>query len=434
MFGGSFSDYIGSTGYDDSYDPSDPLGLKKYRTRKLYPGGQPAGGASSRSVGSFFPTQPTTAPNSSPPKDRPGDGSEDGDTGEPGSLDRSSRGLAIMNLGLGIASGAATNDYAGGLARGIAGFTNTVQGERQAKVAEAAQRRKDERQAQLDELERRSKEATIAHVGQETEGLKASQRHDATTWSNQEQKRGHTPGAAAGMISAIEQSAGHDSQEAQQARALASLGEDVDLSRLAELHDKIIARSHLGEDAGAKLQGEIPGLKAQISAGVREDPAEAAARKRQELGYEGQRVTLEGRKVTAYERQTEKQANRDPSPEQIQDDIARETERVFAPMKTAMDKRSEDEAIGLSRPQLGPDGRPLRYEKDTVVKRPDGTVVGHHKAGQQRTLPPLTQADYDAARQAAELQARRNIQNRLNAIRDLRPTGKPGHYIYDPPQ
>jgi hypothetical protein len=318
-----------------------------------------------------------------------------------------------MNLGLGIASGAATNDYAGGLARGIAGFTNTVQGERQAKVAEAAQNRKDERQAQLDELERRSKEATIAHTGQETEGLKATQMHDATTWQNQEQKRGNTPGAAAGMVAAIEQSAGHDSQEAQQARALASLGEDVDLSRLAELHDRIIARSHLGEDAGAKLQGEIPGLKAQISAGVREDPAAAAARARQQLGYEGQRVTLEGRKVTAYERQTEKQANRDPSPEQIQDDIARETERVYQPAKTALNERAKD-PLGLPNMKMGADGKPVRDAR-----------------GRVQMLPPPSQADYDRARQAAELQARKNVQARMDAIRQTRgvPSGK---YHYNP--
>lgn len=413
MFGTSFSDYLAGAdlGAED-YDPSDPLGLRKYRRRKLYPGGPPVGGSTGSS---FFPSAPAAAPNSSPPKDRPeGDDSEDGAAGTPGApLSRSARGLAIMNLGLGIASGAGTNDYAGGLARGIAGFTNTVQSERQAAVAEAAQRRKDERQAKLDELEARSKEATIGHVTAETHSLEDTRAHNLTSWQHEEQKRGNTPGTAAAMVANIETAAGKDSQEAAQARALASLGEDVDLNRLAELHDRIIARSHLGEDAGAKLQGEIPGLKAQITAGVREDPAEAARTRKISLGYEGQRVALEGRKVTAYEGQVSKQANRDPSPEQIQDDIARETDRIFQPARTALDERAKN-PLGLQSMKTGPDGKPLRDAK-----------------GRVQILPPPTQADYDRERQKAELQARKNVQSRLDAIRQTRgvPAGK---YHYNP--
>lgn len=410
MFGTSFSDYLGGASVGDDYDPSDPLGLRKNRTRKLYPGGPPVGGSTTR-TSSFFPTALAEAPNSSPPMDRPGDDdSEDGTQGSPG-LSRSSRGLALMNLGLGIASGAG-GDYAGGLVRGIAGFTNTVQGERAAAVAEAAQKRKDERQAKLDALEARSKEATIAHVGAETTALGDTRAHNLTTWQNEEQKRGNSGAAGIEMVAAIEASAGKDSAEAQQARALASLGEDVDLARLANLHDKVIERSHLGGDAAAKLQGEIPGLQAQITAGVREDPKEAAARKRQELGYEGQRVVLEGRKVSAYETQTAKQANRDPSALQISREVAAETERIFAPVKKQLDARAAD-PLGMANIALGPDGKPARDAKGNV-----------------KMLPPVTVADYARERAAAAQKALPNVLQRLQASKKGAPA--PGAYTYNP--
>jgi hypothetical protein len=407
MFGTSFSDYLSGADFGDDYDPSDPLGLRRYRTRKLYPGGPPVGTAMSathpKGISSFFPSAPEP-PNSSPPRN-PGDDSEDGERGEPGApLGRSARGLALMNLGLGIASGASTNDYAGGLARGIAGFTNTVQAERQAAVAEAAQRRKEARQAQLDELERRSKEATIGHVGAETRSLEQGTDLAKGKAAREEQQRQAAPVVANALVLNVEQMAGKDSPEANAARAYASLPEP-DMDSLRKLQDAVAVRYHLGDDAAAKLKGEVPGLQAQIAAGVREDPAAAAARARQQLGYEGQRVVLEGRKVSAYERQTEKQANRDPSPEQEQDDIARETDKVFAPMKAALDARSA--SGGLNPANLDPKTRKPR--------------------------PVPTQADYEAARQAAELQARKNVKARMDAIRALRPTGKPGHYVYDPP-
>lgn len=411
MFGTSFSDYLGGAPVGDDYDPSDPLRLRKHRTRKLYPGGPPVGGSTTLSVNFPYSTSDSEEPpNSSPPKDRPGD-DEDGSQGPPGGLSRSSRGLALMNLGLGIASGAG-GDYAGGLVRGIAGFTNTVQGERAAAVAEAAQRRKEERQAKLDALEARSKEATIAHVGAETTALGDTRAHNLTTWQNEEQKRGNTGAAGHDMVAAIEASAGKDSPEAAQARALNSLGEDVDLARLANLHDKVIERSHLGGDVAAKLQGEIPGLQAQITAGVREDPREAAAKKRQELGYEGQRVVLEGRKVSAYETQTAKQANRDPSAQQISQAVAAETERIFAPVKKQLDARAAD-PLGMGNIALGPDGKPARDAKGNV-----------------KMLPPVTAADYDRERAAAAQKALPNVLQRLQASKKSAPA--PGAYTYNP--
>lgn len=414
MFGTSFSDYLGGASVGDDYDPSDPLGLRKSRTRKLYPGGPPVGGSTTRTppLSANFPYSTSDSeepPNSSPPKDRPGD-DEDGRQGPPGGLSRSSRGLALMNLGLGIASGAG-GDYAGGLVRGIAGFTNTVQGERAAAVAEAAQKRKDERQAKLDALEARSKEATIAHVGAETTALGDTRAHNLTTWQNEEQKRGNTGAAGHDMVAAIEASAGKDSPEASQARALASLGEDVDLARLANQHDKVIERSHLGGDAAAKLQGEIPGLQAQITAGVREDPKEAAARKRQELGYEGQRVVLEGRKVSAYETQTSKQANRDPSPQQISQAIAAETERIFAPVKKQLDARVAD-PLGIINNKVDPKTGKQLYDKQ----------------GKALSLPPVTQADYDRERHAAYKKAVQNVIERNAAVKGA---VAPGAYGYD---
>lgn len=270
------------------------------------------------------------------------------------------------------------------------------------------QQHADERQAALDERQARS-------FDEESKIRSATFAHNKSEWESADQRKARTSAAATQMVSVIEKAAGPTSPEAERARALAALGEDTDLSRLATLHDEIIDRQRVPEDARLKSRLQIEAEQAAIAAGVAADPRAAEARANRQLAMEAERLALERQREASYERSL---ANRPaggqggaPTPEQLADDINSEADQLFKQWQASRGK------VGEMDPAFSRD--PAAYYRNHPPG-PDG------KVGLPVVLPP-TPAEEEAARADAHRRAIQAVQARIQAAQAARK-----EFFYDP--
>lgn len=213
------------------------------------------------------------------------------------------------------------------LAQGLQGFTGTMQSGYEQQATLAHQHMQDDLALQ----EAHDRHATLlqeSDIRGKVEG-RAEAADEASTASQAAARL-----AASAQVKAIEASAGPDSPEAQQARALLLLGDDVDNKRLADLHDGIIARGHLAGDtalrvrtaADAEAAASLVNTPKLVAAGVMPNPLNADRRaqaqlgiSQSELGLSRERLSLEEAKAsqekqllsnTAFLGQVEKEADR----------------------------------------------------------------------------------------------------------------------------
>lgn len=270
------------------------------------------------------------------------------------------------------------------------------------------QQHADERQAALDERQTRAFE-------EESKIRSETFAHNKGEWESEDQKKARTSVAAAQMVSVIEKAAGPTSPEAERARALAALGEDTDLSRLATLHDEIIDRQRLPEDARLKSRLQIEAEQAAIAAGVAADPRAAEARANRQLDMEGARLGLERQRQAAYERSL---ANRPaggqggaPTPEQLADDINSEADQLFKQWQASRGK------VGEMDPTFKDD--PVAWQK-AHPPGPDGR-------SRLPVIAPATPVEEEAARADAHRRAVQAVQARIQAAQAARK-----EFFYDP--
>lgn len=195
----------------------------------------------------------------------------------------------LLAAGVGLLEGAGRGDWSGGLARGAAGFSEAFGAERDRTRREAMELREEQRrraaEARMDEQERdRNRAADLSHE-QGTAELDA--------WREQQdrgrQQRTRTGKSSEQMVSEINALAAANPKDpklqvmAKRAAGYA-LGEDSDLNKLADLHDQMTGQAFRQQDVDFETGAGINRARAEITAGVRPDPAAAERRANEELG------------------------------------------------------------------------------------------------------------------------------------------------------
>lgn len=328
------------------------------------------------------------------------------------------RGAAFLQLGQGLLAGAESGkplDILQGLTRGAQGGLDAYQGV-------LGHHRDLQRQASVDA--RAEQQAQDAHLASEQErNLRTTQaEHQQKEWSDEDAKKVKTAQAAAAMVAAIEKNAGPGSPEAQQARALATLGEDVDLGRLESLHNSVINRSHLGEDirteASARAEAQIDTVPRLVKAGVIEDPLAAGRRADRGLDFEAQRLAIERQREADYKASLAGAGGiggpggKMPTTAQFETDVATETNRLLAASPLALRTKHAGEVDRTK--MLDPKWAQANPGKIPLVETP-------------------SMAEVEAERQQAEAIARRNVLSRYQGYRDS--AGNPasgGNFDFDP--
>lgn len=328
------------------------------------------------------------------------------------------RGAAFLQLGQGLLAGAQTGrplDILQGLTHGAQSGLEAYQGV-------LGHNRDLQRQASVDA--RAEQQAQDAHLASEQErNLRTTQaEHQQKEWTDEDAKKAKTAQAAAAMVAAIEKNAGPGSPEAQQARALATLGEDVDLGRLESLHNSVINRSHLGEDvkaeAIARADAQIETVPRLVKAGVLEDPQAAGRRADRGLDFEAQRLAIERQREADYRTSLANQGTlggpggKMPTTAQFETDVATETNRLLA--ASPLVKRAKEAGKFDSSKALDPNWMKANPGKVPLIEAP-------------------SMAEIEAERQQAEAIARRNVLSRYQGYKDS--AGAPasgGNFDFDP--
>lgn len=330
------------------------------------------------------------------------------------------RGAAFLQLGQGLLAGAQSGrplDILQGLTRGAQGGLEAYQGV-------LGHNRDLQRQASVDA--RAEQQAQDAHLASEQErNLRTTQAaHQQKEWTDEDAKKVKTAQAAAAMVAAIEKNAGPGSPEAQQARALATLGEDVDLGRLESLHNSVINRSHLGEDirteASARTEAQIDTVPRLVKAGVIEDPLAPGRRADRGLDFEAQRLAIERQREADYRTSLATRGTgsaggpggKMPTTAQFETDVATETNRLLAASPLALRTKHAGEVDRTK--MLDPKWAQANPGKIPLVETP-------------------SMAEVEAERQQAEAIARRNVLSRYQGYKDS--AGAPasgGNFDFDP--
>lgn len=207
-------------------------------------------------------------------------------TGEPdvdSGAKRRATGSGLLALGTSLLEAAPRNDWAGGLARGAAGFAESFGAERDRTHREQMEAREMKRQQTADgraeEQERdRNRAADLSHE-QGTAELAA--------WRDQQERgkqtRARTGKSAEDMAAEIQSLATQNPDDPKlqaMARRAAgyALGDDSDLNKLAGLHEQMTEQAFRDEDFDWKAKAEIGADKQEIAAGVKVNPVEESRR------------------------------------------------------------------------------------------------------------------------------------------------------------
>lgn len=284
---------------------------------------------------------------------------------------RLARGRGLLAFGTSLLGLEAAKDPGAALGRGVSGFTDAMSGTLEEQRQIARQREADEREREQEKDRQRQADLTFESGAAELEEFRDKQRRGREI-------RVLTGKSAGDMVREIEEVSGAESPEAGQARALAGLGEEADLNRLAELHDAATKRSRRGEDAAFQTEQEIRDAQAKVRAGVVEDPL--AAGRRAERG-----LALEAQRNAAYlESIRERGTGRAPTAAQFEDDVRAEAKTIYDRRVDALEAAARGR---VQKPVQGPDG--------------------------SYSIPPaFTQADLDRIANEARTEAERVVQRR----------------------
>lgn len=166
---------------------------------------------------------------------------------------RKARGAAMMQLGIGLLSGAGSGKIAEGLASGLQGFSQTMV---DARERERARQRQESLDAMAREVHGSSMETSRLNRSV-VQGQQENIEEDRQRADQQRQRRAVSIPV---WVRDIEAELGPDSPEAKRARNYAMLGEDVDLERLERLHMEAVDQSPAGAARRASRYQEETGL------------------------------------------------------------------------------------------------------------------------------------------------------------------------------
>lgn len=225
-----------------------------------------------------------------PPRRQPGFLVRDSYLGEEidPDLGISARNRGLVGFGTALLAGAGSNDYGQTLARGIDAFATGQDETLQRGVAMERQRKADERAKAEAEMQRRAQEESILASQQGRDLRGKDQARQEELWKREDLTRKTKPEAAADLISSIESVAGLDSPEAKQARALARMGEDVDLAALDRLHREALDWSRKDDEYEMRLKFGRQEDEEQAKRGY--GPIAAAQMDRERLELERRRL------------------------------------------------------------------------------------------------------------------------------------------------
>lgn len=283
---------------------------------------------------------------------------------------RLARGRGLLAFGTSMLGLEAAKDPGAALGRGVAGFSDAMSGTLEEQRQIARQREADQREREQEADRKRQAALTFESGTAELEEFRDKQRRGR-------ELRIATGKSAGDMLREIEEVAGAESPEVGQARALAALGEEADLDRLAELHEAATKRARRGEDAAFLTEQEIRDVQAKVRAGVEEDPL--AAGRRAERG-----LALEAQRNAAYLESIRERGTGRPTAAQFEDDVRAEAKVIYDRRVDAL------EAAAKGRMQV-------------PVRQPDGSFS---------TPPAFTQADLDRIANEARAEAQRVVQGR----------------------
>lgn len=265
------------------------------------------------------------------------------DLGMSESEQRMARARALFAMSEAFGNSARTGDFAGGLASAGSAFMDTMSGQLEARRQMQRQREQDSRAEQASEDSHLS-----SLLGRQSEQQQVDLRQKAVTDKEEADQRRKT--TATSMVHEIETTAGADSPEARQARALLELGEDVDMQRLVAIHDSATERKRLPEDARLKTQLLIEQSQAQAKEGF--GPIAEGRRAQQGLGFEAQRIGIDRQRLA--QAAAAGSVGKPPTANQINDDIKAESDVLFK-------KRLDEMAANAGKLVLAKDGK--SYER-----------------------------------------------------------------------
>lgn len=294
------------------------------------------------------------------------------------------RAAAIMQLGVGIMSGAGTGHFSEGLASGLQGFSQSMMDARQAE-------RQRQRQGEQDRLQHEEHDSSMESAKLNREVVTTQQANIAQDRADKDASEARRRAAAAAMVKDIEAENGPDSPEAKRARSFLMLGEDVDLGRLEDLHKASVDQSPEGVARRARLFQEETNLsidRAGDMAAHGYGPEAEGRRSEAQLAMERDRLALARQQEARIASWGPGYGMGGPGagmkPDQYNDNIRIEAESIYSSW--------------------------LRARFEGVGKRPEG-AAGY---GQPPKAAP-TDAEMHAARVAAEEEATRNFNARLKA-------------------
>lgn len=315
---------------------------------------------------------------------------------------RKARGAAMMQLGIGLLSGAGSGKIAEGLASGLQGFSQTM-------VDARERERARQRQESLDAMAREEHGSSMETSRLNRSVVQGQQENIEEDRQRADQQRQRRAASIPNWVRDIEAELGPDSPEAKRARNYAMLGEDVDLERLERLHMEAVDQSPAGAARRASRFQEETALgigRAQKTNEHGYGPIADASRANAQLALDRRRTAYYGQQVNEQGRRTSLWAN----PGQFADDVASETERLMSDWLASQPKPGDK-----PRRELGVDanGKP-------VIKMSAG--------------PPTPQEVADK-RVELEMTAIANVRRRLQEGGGVepggsRPTMAPGEYVY----
>jgi hypothetical protein len=308
------------------------------------------------------------------------------------------RGLGA--LGMSLLEGAASNDYSGSIARGMAGMRESMDSDLEQNRRMGMERTEEQRRAAAEarataQEADRSRLAPVQLEAAQT-GLEAGKLELDTYRERQQQGRdlrAKTGKNAEQMVAEINAlAAANPDDEKLQAMAKRatgySLGDDSDLNSLAKLHDDMTSQAFRDEDVKWKTEAEITAEKERAAAGYGEIPASRRAE---------ESLDLDRLRTSYYGRQTDKQFDRDPNvkPATWYDDVNKEIDALIKPtLEARMKHVGESDTGAMMKPGYD-------FKKNGLIQ-----------------IQPPTQEELTRLRQGVERTAIENVNRRYGLYSD----------------
>lgn len=242
---------------------------------------------------------------------------------------RSARNQGLVALGSSLLEGSSSGDFAGSLARGLAGFSGARDASLDRDRALDRDRREEARQAAADArataADTRAAEGHTFNMEAGREELDAAQERRRLA----EETRTRTGKSAEQMAADIQGlAAAHPDNKKLQVMARRAIGyadgDEDDVDKLTGLHEQMTNEAFWSEDYNREAGARRTAALADIAAGVANDPRRDDARADAELGIRQQQLALERERADrpGY-------GVRLPTPAQRADDVVAMAERIY---------------------------------------------------------------------------------------------------------